>query len=335
MSLRLLFVLIAIFFCYYPAEAKDIDWSKISSHKVPMFYPGVASWEFLTSEDHKLGGNNIKQGKKSCPECHLSKSGEFDLRADDIASGKLRMKKSQKAFEPEPLSGKKGFINLSLQTAYDEEYIYMRLQWESTGASWNNPKIAEDGFADRVAVQLNRTQDFFKRYGCFIACHSDLNSMPASPSKDEVRKHPYYSSLKREDVRLYAYYARDNGWAAMKGDDVLKRLLNEGGLIDLWETEFKGMNAEAEDGWIFNDRRGDDKADVKSDAKWGDGKYAVVLKRKLNTGDSQDVQLKEDEKFAIGVAIHDNKANHRKHYISFPLTIGLGVKGDIKAEKVK
>ena len=85
-KIRFLFILAAILLYHGSALSKDINWDKVSSQKIALFYPGVASWEFLTSDDHRLGGRNIKEGKKSCPECHLSKSGEFDLRAEDIAA---------------------------------------------------------------------------------------------------------------------------------------------------------------------------------------------------------------------------------------------------------
>lgn len=302
--------------------------------KITLFYPGVASWEFLNSDDHNLGAKNIKQGKKSCPHCHVSKTGELDVRSNDIAKGNLLMKKSQKPFEPDPLPAKKGFLDLNLQAAYDEEHIYIRLQWPSSGASWNNQKLSEEKFSDEVAIQLNKGQDYFKRYGCFISCHNDLNSMPESPSKEEVKKHPYYGPVKREDVRLYAYYTRNNGWANVKNNKELKELLKNNGLIDIWKAEFKGKEVTTEDEWLFEDRQKDDQEDIKSYGTWENGNYTVVMKRKLQTWDQRDIQLKDGDEVAIGIAIHD-QAKQRKHFVSFPMSIGLGTDGDIKVEKVK
>ena len=332
--IRLLIVLTALFFWYGPALAADINWDTVGARKITLFYPGVASWEFLNSDDHSLGAKNIRQGKKSCPQCHVSKTGELDVRSNDIAKGSLLMKKTQKPFEPDPLPAKKGFLDLNLQAAYDEEHIYIRLQWLSSGASWNNQKLPEEKLFDMVAIQLNKGQDYFKRYGCFISCHNDLNSMPESPSKAEVKKHPYYGPMKREDVRLYAYYTRNNGWAEMKNEKEVKALLKDNGLIDLWKVEFKGKEVATEDEWIFEDREKDDNGDIKSDGKWENGNYTVVMKRKLQTGDQRDIQLKGGDEVAIGIAVHD-KSNHRKHFVSFPMSIGLGADGDIKAEKIK
>ena len=324
----------------YPSIAGEdrIDWNKIKNHSVKLFYPGVVSWEFLNSEDHRLGGKNIQRGKKDCVDCHLSKAGEFDLQGDGIANGKLKMKNSQKPFEPEPISGKNGFLNLNVQAAYNEDYIYIKLQWPSQGSSWNNAKLSDDGLVDRIAIQLshaNYDKGYLNRYGCFVTCHNDLNSMPESPSKDKVKGQSYYGALKRDDVRLYAYYTRNGGWADIKKTDDLKTILKDNGLIDLWKVEFNGKTAAAEDGWILEDRRKDEKYDIKAEGSWDNGKYTVVIKRKLQTNDQRDVQLKEGDTIIFGVAVHDEKTNHRRHYVNLPVTIGIGTEGAIKAEKVK
>ena len=336
--MRLLIVLTAIFFWYGSVLAADINWNNIGSHNVTLFYPGVASWEFLNSEDHSLGSKNIQTGKKECSSCHLSKKGELDIQGNEIAAGKLTMKKIQKPFEPDPLPAKKGFLDLNLHAAYDEEHIYIRLQWPSSGASWNNPTLSKDGLVDRVAIQLNHAnydKGYRNKYGCFVTCHNDLNTMPESPSKDKVKSHPYYGALKRDDVRLYAHYTRNGGWADIKETDDLKTISKDNALIDLWKVEFNGKTAAAEDEWILEDRRKDEKGDIKTEGSWDNGKYTVVIKRKLSTDDPRDVQLKEGDTIIFGVAVHDEKTNKRKHYVNLPLSIGLGVEGNIKAEKVK
>lgn len=73
---------------------------------------------------------------------------------------------------------------------------------------------------------------------------------------------------------------------------------------------------------------------LQADGKWENGYYTVVLKRKLQTGDQRDIQVKDGDNIAIGIAVHD-QASHRKHFVSFPMSIGLGTDGDIKAEKIK
>jgi hypothetical protein len=313
----------------------EVGWEKIPSYKAALFYPGVASWEFLLSDSHRLGGKNIKKGERACIECHLDEqTGKLDIGAEQIAAGTLKMKRSDQPFEPDPISGKKGFLTVDLRAAYDEEYLYFRFEWESIGTSWKDPQPGEE-FFDSVAVQLNKTQNAFQRYGCFTACHKFLSSMPETPSKKEIQGHPYYGPLNREDLRLYAFYTRDEGWAGIKKEADLKRLLSEGGLIDLWRLKFVGKKLEAEDWSIFMDRLKDKQADVEGSGVWENGRYTVTVKRKLQTGDPKDIQLAQGDQFSIGIAVHDNKVKQRKHYVSFPISIGLGSEGTVKAVKVK
>jgi cytochrome c-type protein NapC len=318
-----------------PSAAEEIAWEKVPPYKATLFYPGVASWEFLLSDSHRLGGKNIRKGERACIECHLDEeTGKLDIGAEQIAAGTLKMKRSDQPFEPDPIPGKKGFLTLDLRAAYDDQYLYLRFEWESAGMSWRDPQPGDE-FFDSVAVQLNKAQSAFRRYGCFIACHKFLSSMPETPSRKELQGHPYYGPLDREDVRLFAFYTREEGWAEFKKEADLKRLLSEGGLIDLWRVKFAGKKVEAEDWSIFTDRLKDKQADLEGTGAWENGRYTVTIKRKLQTGDAKDLQLVRGEAFSIGVAIHDNKVKQRKHYVSFPISIGLGAEGTMKAVKLK
>lgn len=309
------------------------DWDAADSKKVTLFYPGTASWEFLNSPDHGLGARVIKDAKKACIKCHISETGDYDIRAEEIASGSLKMKKSGKIFEPEPMENKKGFIDATVQAAYDSEYLYLKVEWASSGESARNESIAKDKL-DRLSVQLNKGNAFFRNYGCFVTCHNDLRFMPESPSKDEVKKNPYYSALDRDSVKLYAFYTRNEGWGKIKDKKELASI-KEDGFIDLWEAELKGQKTSTEDAWVFEDRQKDAKDDLKADAGWKNNKYSVVIKRKLKTNDDKDVSLSDGDTFSIGVAIHDNGAKFREHYVTFPFSIGLGAEGDLRAQKVK
>lgn len=305
------------------------DWPRASGMDVTLFYPGVASWEFLTSDDHRLGGREIKQMRKDCRHCHLGKSGELDLKADEIAAGSVKMKRSHNPFEPEPLPGKKGLLPANVKAAYDNEYLYIKVEWDSKGAGWS--KGAKK--PDRVSLQINKAETAFKKYGCFITCHNDLNTMPESPTKKEVSANPYYGGQQRDDVRLYAYYAR-SAWDQRRPEGELSKKLKDGGRIDLVSVEFENGAAAAHDGWVFDDRRWEDKAGEASGV-YTKGKYAAEFKLKLKTKDQFDLDLAEGDVVSIGVAVHDDGASKRKHYVSFPITIGLGAAADIKAEKAR
>jgi cytochrome c-type protein NapC len=337
----IIFSLIAVLsiFAKSDAIAKEIDWEKIKPTTVTMFYPGMTSMEFLISDDHRLGGRNIKKGKKNCRRCHLSKKGELDLNADEIASGTAKMKRSRKPFEDEPLKGKGGTLIVNVKAAYDSEYIYLRLSWPSSGRGWAG--TGEGTIKpDRVSLQLNKRDDYFRRYGCFITCHNDLNTMPDSPAKKLVGANPYYSELKRDDVRLYAYYTRMGSWDKIKSTDELSTILREGGLMDLWSVKLRNRTSAAKDGWVFEDRRWERESDLTAHAIWNaeaGGKYIVDLKRKLATKSVTDIQLKEGNLISVGIAIHDDNAEKRRHYVSFPTTVSLGAEAeaDIAAKKLR
>lgn len=311
------------------AYAADVDWAKIGESRIVLFYPGVASWEFLTGDDHRLGGREIKNGKKNCKHCHLSRDGELDLKADEIAAGAVKMKRSHNPFEPEPMPGRKGTVTAKIKAAYDREYLYIRLEWESKGTGWQK----KGEIPDRVSIQLNRDEGAFKRYGCFITCHNDLNTMPGSPSKKEVLGNPYYKALDRDDVRLYAAYAKTS-WSERKSDKELKKL-KEDGNIDLWSLEYAGGAVKSMDGWVFDDRNWEEKSDLEGAGAYENGKYTAVFKRKLKSDENSDISLSEGDVLSAGVAIHEDKAEKRRHYVTFPFTIGIGANAEVRASNLE
>lgn len=66
------------------------------------------------------------------------------------------------------------------------------------------------------------------------------------------------------------------------------------------------------------------------------GTWTLLLRRKLDTGHPEnDVILKDGELYPIAFGIHDDHVSNRRHHVSFEYTLGLGVKADIVAQKVK
>jgi hypothetical protein len=69
---------------------------------------------------------------------------------------------------------------------------------------------------------------------------------------------------------------------------------------------------------------------------WDNGVYTLVFRRKLDTGHSEDDKiLKVGGVYTIGLAVHDDNVTTRFHHVSFPLTLGIGVDADIKAELLR
>ncbi len=302
----------------------EVDWNAVPVKKVAMFYPGMTSWEYLVGSDHATGGNAVSRGEKACQDCHV-KEGRFDIFAEDILKGKIRIKSKGISLEPEPPKGITGFKDVDVQAAYDSANLYFRLKWPSPeGASFKDPSLDAKGLSDRVAIQLNGNLRSFSKAGCFMSCHNDSAYMPDSPTEDEVSANPFYAGQKRKDVRLYAYFTRSRGWSSLKPEQDMEKYLKAGGFMDLWVAGFKGKDVVVSDESIFYDRVRDSSQDLSAQGAWQDGFYTLVIQRKLTTQDKMDIQLQEGKSFTVGLALYDNKNGHRKHYVSFPVSVTLG-----------
>ncbi|MBW7957180.1 MAG: hypothetical protein H3C68_04735 [Deltaproteobacteria bacterium] len=308
-----------------PSEAAGINWLKIKPVKIALFYPGVVSWEFLVGEDHRLGARMIKSGRKDCRNCHLAKDGTLDIKADEIASGSLKMKRSLKPFEPEPSAGKKGFISADMQAAYDREHLYLRFRWSSTGAGW----AQSANIPDRISIQANKSDQLFRAGGCFITCHNDLSTMPHAPSRKEMGEHPAYRG--KDEVSLYSVHAKAS-WDKKNSDAEARKAA---GLIDLKSIELGKGLARAADGWIYDEKAWEERPGFEGMGEWSEGAYTAVFKRPIGSAGKNDVALSEGDVFTIAVAIHEDGAKERRHYVSLPVSIGLGSGGDIQAIRLK
>jgi len=69
---------------------------------------------------------------------------------------------------------------------------------------------------------------------------------------------------------------------------------------------------------------------------WKDGTYTLTWSRPLDTGHAQDDKiLKVGGVYSVGFAVHDDNTTTRFHFVSFPMTLGIGTEADIVAVKVE
>ena len=68
---------------------------------------------------------------------------------------------------------------------------------------------------------------------------------------------------------------------------------------------------------------------------WKDGTWTLVWARPLNLRNPDDKALQEGKSYSFGFAVHDDNITTRGHHVSFPVSVGFGVKGDIQATKLK
>jgi hypothetical protein len=316
--LLLLEVLVVLLWPLTARAAPEIDWTKIPGKTIKVFYPGVASWEFVRSDDHGTGAAPVRTFKSACADCHVGQSGEYDINAAGIIAGTLKKSASKEPFEPEPIEGMPAFKDVEIKTAYDAENLYLRFQWQGSGASVADPSLEQQDKADTIAVQMNNSIRSFAMFGCFMTCHNDQKGMPENQGGD---------------VTLYGYYTRDKS-GNLKSQSDLDQYLSKGQFIDLMVADFVGNEVKTKDEYILQERARDGQNDVAATGTYENGNYTVVITRKLASGDRQDIQLHDGKTFYIGIAVHDNKQNGRKHYVSFPVSIGLSNSGDIAAQKL-
>jgi hypothetical protein len=65
---------------------------------------------------------------------------------------------------------------------------------------------------------------------------------------------------------------------------------------------------------------------------WENGAWTVTWTRPLDTGHPMDDKiLKEGEVYNVGLAVHDDNVTTRFHFVSLPITLGIGAPADVEA----
>lgn len=74
--------------------------------------------------------------------------------------------------------------------------------------------------------------------------------------------------------------------------------------------------------------------DVAGEGRWREGYWDVTLKRAMDTGHPLDDKAFQDKRiYWAGFAVHRNATGSRWHYVSLPMTVGLGREADIRAAR--
>jgi Ethylbenzene dehydrogenase len=199
------------------ADPATIDWARIKSTSVPLFFPGQSSYEWLRSDAHKGASRKVESGQ-SCVSCHDEKDAEKDLGNELVKAGRL---------EPTPVKAKNGFIDLSVQAAYDAKNLYLRYQWKTNNPQagtehqylrfdgkewkvWGFPKldkVVQDGkqpaiYEDRMSIMIDDGKvPGFAQQGCWLSCHDGSRDMANAASKEDAAANPLLAALKRSDLR--------------------------------------------------------------------------------------------------------------------------------------
>jgi hypothetical protein len=257
------------------ALGAEPDWSNIPSKTFTLFYPGQSSYDWLRSPDHRRADTKVIAGD-SCVSCH---EGEEADMGELIVGGER--------LEPTPIEGKKGFIEVEAQVAYDADNLYMRFQWptqldrpgryhaykrfdgdnwvsygshrvSSAVASGEQPPLYED----RLAIMIDDgSVENFANQGCWLTCHTGMRHMPDEPTSDEVQAHPLLGeTLGRSDVRKYLPNSRNDpaisAWDDTKSEESIAELKQLGEFLDLmqWRAHRSNPVSMADDGFVLQYR---------------------------------------------------------------------------------
>ena len=304
------------------ADPAKIDWSKIKATSVALFYPGQSSYEWLRSDAHKGASKEVIRGD-SCVSCHDEKDAEKEIGNKLVKGGPL---------EPTPVKGKNGYVDLSVQAAYDVKNVYIRYQWKTNNPYpgtehqylrfdgkewkvWGFPKldkVVQDGkqpgiYEDRMSIMIDDGKVAgFAKQGCWLTCHDGQRDMPKQFTKEEVAANAMLTAIKKGDVRKYLPDSRTDpsDWKTGKSVEELAKLKADGKFVDLiqWRAHRSKAVGMADDGYVLEWRLGDAGKDMfggNADAKTHEPKFMFDEKKMGFKSITADSQARKGDLFLI------------------------------------
>ena len=225
-------------------------------------------------------------------------------------------------------------------------------RWKYTGGQWTMIKGDEDRLG--VVWEINRI-DKFATKGCTILCHNEaknpedwyyavsspkekadlwhwkaVRSNPVgytedgyvtiNPSKkpEEGRKRDADSGAKAKSNRTKDKSKPAYMQNPSKAPSIPGSLLVEEAVGITGKSKFK--DGDEIPGYMLNTVWKGSFADVKTKGVWMNGKWTVMISRKLNTGYDDDVQFNTKKTYPFGIAVFDNAHEHNS-YNSEPLKL--------------
>jgi len=225
--------------------------------------------------------------------------------------------------------------------------------WKFTSGKWAKQKANEDRLG--VLWEINRI-DKFATKGCAILCHNESKnnkewyfSVNSKKEKGDlwhwkaVRSHPVgYTEDgylvenpskepekgRKRDAGNKPYKASNNRTKDKKGpaymQDPSKSASIPGSLLASEAVKIEGSSKFKEGdkipGYLIHKNWKGSFADVETQGVWKNGKWTVLISRKLQTGNDDDVQYNTRKKYPFGVGVFDNSGAEHS-YNSEPLKL--------------
>ena len=314
------------------ASNMNVDWGKASSKDIGVFYPGTASIEWILGRRH--GGKRAFTKGDRCIECHGEEIADI---GNNIVTGE-----SEKKLEPNVIPGKRGHIDVTIDSTYDAENLYLRFSW-ADGEHAAVPFV-DGGKMDpenpmKLAFMLATDDvEYADRAGCWGTCHADANSMPFGPDADTLKGSDLAKRLKFDTgsgtgVTKYLKESRTKlelkgrggkslgGWDKLKDQSDIDAAQNSNQFMDV--VRYKSGTKEVEDGQILAERDMHKGMGAAVEASLKSGTWSVVVKRKLKSDKAGDVSIEAGKVYNFGFAIHDDYSSARYHHVSFGYKLAL------------
>lgn len=261
----------------------------------------------------------------------------------------------------EKFAGKKA--NVVTQAIYTDNEIFFLFKWKDAtrsvekgswkfdGEKWTHLKGDEDRIS--LLFEINRINNFATK-GCAVTCHGPTGA----PVKDF--KFATASAGEKGDLwqwkaaRSDPYKSADDGWLTAAGEKTGRKEDAGGGGDARNETADKSKprfmqdpskkpsvpgvllaeeTVEITDYSVFkaNDvltyrmpkKPSGSRADVKAESRYADGGWIVMLSRKLDTGNEDDVAFNTKKKYSFGMALFDDSMDYDS-YDSEALVLEFG-----------
>ncbi|MCU7817759.1 MAG: NapC/NirT family cytochrome c [gamma proteobacterium symbiont of Lucinoma myriamae] len=320
------------------AQGFGIDWSDVPDRQITIFYPGQSSMEWIfKGSEH--GGKRPFQGGETCASCHDKETADMGQKI--VTGEKLEPAETL-------IPNKRGSIPVKVQAAHDDNYLYMRYEWEDTE---HTPVPFVDGGKmdpdNQVKLALMLTTDdtlYADRAGCWGTCHHDNRDMPAAPEQSAIDAYAQKGQVDMSNgITKYITESRTKveikgrrgkvlgGWDKLKSEDEVKTELTEGRFMDLYRYQ-AGTN-KSENGSILAERTLSEGGVEFTSSKQGNT-WVVEMRRKLKTDTADDIQLDVAKVYNLGFAIHDDYTNGRFHHVSLGYKLGFN-NADVEINAVK
>ena len=147
-------------------------------------------------------------------------------------------KDKKHGMEPTLIPGKRGSFPVQVQSAYDNNNLYLRFQWadsEHTPAPFVEGGKMDPNNKVKLAIMLATDDvEYADRAGCWGTCHADLRTMPFAPEKDAIAGSPLASMNSTNSVSKHITESRSKieikgrggkplgGWDKMKDEAEIK-----------------------------------------------------------------------------------------------------------------